>query len=47
LAQIQSNTKEKKKMMMMMERIISSKISNFAYGFKIPDDMNKRQDNKK
>jgi hypothetical protein len=43
LAQIQTNTKEKKK----MDRIISSKISNFADGFKIPDDMNKRQDNNK
>jgi hypothetical protein len=38
LAQIQSNTKDKK---------MSSKISKFADGFKIPDDMNKRQDNNK
>jgi hypothetical protein len=43
LAQIQSNTKDKKN----MGRIMSSKISKFADGFKIPDDMNKRQDNNK
>jgi hypothetical protein len=43
---IQNNTKEKKKKR-ERERIISSKISRFADGFKIPEDMNKRQDNKK